>query len=49
MEETTQEYIQRNTVGPGWLAQLVRALSRYTKVAGLIPGQGTHKKQPMSA
>ena len=23
---------------PGWVAQLVRALSRYTKVAGLIPG-----------
>ena len=34
---------------PGRPAQLVRALSQYTKVAGSIPGEGTYKKQPMSA
>ena len=33
---------------PGWVAQLGRALSQYIKVAGLIPGQGTYKNQPMS-
>ena len=32
-----------------WPAQLVRAMSCYSKVAGLIPGQGTYKNQPMSA
>ena len=31
-----------------WVAQLVRALSPYAKVAGLIPGQSTYKNQPMS-
>ena len=35
--------------GPGQVAQLVRALSRYIKVAGSIPGQGTYKKQPVNA
>ena len=29
------------------MAQLVRALSQYTKVVNLIPGQGTHKNQLM--
>ena len=33
--------------GPGQVAQSVRALSWYTKVAGSIPGQGTYK-QPMN-
>ena len=35
--------------GPGWVAQLVRALSRYAKVVGLIPGQGTYRNQPVNA
>ena len=35
--------------GPGRVSQLVRASSWYTKVAGLIPGQGTYKNQPVSA
>ena len=34
---------------PGQVAQLVRALSRYAKVAGLISNQGTYKKQTMNA
>ena len=34
---------------PGQVAQLVRALSQYAKVAGLIPRQGTYEKQPMNA
>ena len=34
---------------PGQVAQLVRALSWYAKVAGSIPGQGTYKNQPMNA
>ena len=38
-----------NSYGPGPVAQLVRASSRYTKVAGSIPGQSTYKKQPMNA
>ena len=36
-------------LGPGQVAQLVRALSGYAKVAGSIPGQGTYKNQPMNA
>ena len=32
-----------------WVAQLVRALSRYTRVVSSIPGQGTYKKQSMNA
>ena len=35
-------------LGPGWAAQLVRALFQYARVVGLISGQGTYKKQPMS-
>lgn len=31
--------------GPGGVAQLVRASSRYSKVVGLIFSQGTDKKQ----
>ena len=34
--------------GPGWVAQLLGALSQQAKVAGLIPGQGTYKNQPMN-
>ena len=34
--------------GLGQVAQLVRALYRYIKVAGLIPGQGTYKNQPIN-
>ena len=37
------------SLGPGQVAQLVRVLSPYTKVAGLIPGQGTYKKIIMNA
>ena len=32
-----------------WVAQWVRASSWHTKVVGLIPGQDTYKKQPVSA
>ena len=35
--------------GAGWVAQLVRVSSQYAKVSGLIPSQGTNRKQPMSA
>ena len=34
---------------PGQESQLVRASFRYAKVVGLIPGQGTYKKQPVIA
>lgn len=34
---------------PGQVAQLVRASSRYTKVSGSTPIQGTYKNQPMKA
>lgn len=34
---------------PGRVARLVRALSQYSKVAGSVPGQGTHKEQPINA
>ena len=34
---------------PGQVAQLVRAVSGYAKIVGLIPSQGTYKKQPMNA
>ena len=36
-------------LGPGRVAQLVRALSQHTKVAGLIPGRGPYKNQTMNA
>ena len=34
---------------PGQVAQLGRVSSQHTKVANLIPGQGTYKKQQMNA
>ena len=34
-------------LSPGWVAQLVRASSQYTKVKGSIPRQGTYKNQPI--
>ena len=37
------------SLSPGWVAQLVRVLSQYAKVVGLISGQGTYKNQPMNA
>ena len=39
----------RRQMGPGWVAQLLRASSQYTKLVGSIPGQGTYEKQPMNA
>ena len=33
---------------PGWVAQLVRVLSQYARVAGSIPGQDTKKTQWMN-
>ena len=39
---------EMGTLGPGWVAQLVRASSRYAKVAGLIPRQGRYKNQPVN-
>ena len=35
--------------GPGWVAQLVRALAQNIKVVGSMPSQGTYKKQPSNA
>ena len=35
-------------LGIGRVAHLVRAWSLYTKAAGLIPGQGTCKNQPVN-
>ena len=37
--------ILKTTDIPGYVGQLVRASSRYTKVAGLIPCHGTYKNQ----
>lgn len=34
---------------PGQMVQLIRALSREGKVAGLIPRQGTYMNHPMNA
>ena len=34
---------------PGQVAQLVKVLSQYAKVADSIPGQGTYKNQPKNA
>lgn len=36
------------SVGLGWIARLVRTLSHYIKVMGLIPGQGTDKNQKIN-
>ena len=33
---------------PGWITQLVGALSKYSRVVGFIPSQGAYKKQPMN-
>ena len=35
-------------MSPGQVAQLVRELSQYAKVVGLISHQGTYKNQPMN-
>lgn len=40
---------QKRVESPGWVAKFVRALSRYVKVAGAIPSQGTTRKQQMNA
>ena len=37
---------KKKSLGP--VAQLVRVLSRYTKVVGSIPNKGTYKNQPMN-
>ena len=41
--------LNKNKGSPGWVARLVRASSRYAKVVGSIPCQGTYKNQPMNA
>ena len=41
-------YGDENVVGPGQVAQLVRASPRYANIMGSISGQDT-KKQPMNA
>ena len=33
-------------IGPGWVAQSVRALSRCSKAMGSIHSQGTYRSQP---
>lgn len=38
--------IENTQRGRGRAAQLVKASSGYTRLAGSIPGQGTHKNQP---
>ena len=42
-------WVLKHWCGPGWLAQLLRASSPYTKAAGSNSGEGTCKKQPMNA
>ena len=46
MQGVTDKKVKGNH---GCVAELVRALSRYVKVVGSIPGHGTYKKQPMNA
>ena len=47
---TSSSTQEKTTIGgPGRVARLVRRLSRYTKVVGLIPGQGPCRNQPMNA
>lgn len=36
-------------MGPGWAVQLLRASSRYAKLAGSNLHQGTYKHHPMNA
>ena len=40
-------YIRK--LDPGWVAQLVRALSQYAMVVGLIPSEGPYRNQPVNA
>ena len=42
-----EKFITKN-LGPGWFAQLVRALSCNARVVGLNPSQDTYKNQPMN-
>ena len=44
-----KERIKRHIICSGQVAQLVKVLFQYVKVAGSIPGQGTYKNQPMNA
>ena len=48
-EETLLRRLRSEATCPGWVAQLVRTLSLYTKIVGSILGQDTYKKQPMNA
>ena len=41
--------IKKVNCGPGQVAQLVRAFSRYAKVVGSIPSQGPYMNQPINA
>ena len=40
---------KNDSMGPGRLVHVVRALSRCTRVVSSSPGQGTYKNQPVSA
>ena len=43
------EFIRKYSRNPGWVAWLIKALSQYTKVASMIPGQDTYKNQQVNA
>lgn len=36
-------------IGPGRVGEWVRMCSSHPKVAGSVPGQGTHRNQPVKA
>lgn len=54
MSKFSREYyedhfiLEKNRGHPGWVAQLVRALSRYTKFAGSITSQDIYENQPIN-
>ena len=49
MDKIKNPFMIKKKPCPGRVALLVRALSQYAKVVGSIPGQGTHKNQPVNA
>ena len=48
-QRLAEENLKMIHVALAGVAQWVEALTRYSKVVSLIPGQSTYKNQPMNA
>ena len=48
-EQVFEGWVRVSQVSPGLVAHLIQALFQYSKIARVIPSQGTYKQQPVSA